>query len=197
MAEKLKRISVAVDSDTDRILRILAKKENKTISEIIRNAISVYSEFDKDKEKGVSPGKTKIYAELLAGREHVIVDIELWVAMLDELNETASEKFWEIVEKIGYEHGIQYRMKGLYSLQDVLTHMENENWFRVKADEGIYTLILSARSEQRILRTFFKGLLRALNIDAEMVEGLRKLIIVVNSDGHVKEEELVTSSSTS
>ena len=189
MAEKLKRISVAVDAETDDKLREIAKKENKTVSEIIRKAITVYSEFDL--EKNIPPEKTKIYAELLYGREHVIVDIELWVAMLDELNKSASDEFWQMVEKIGYEHGIQYRMKGITNILKVFGHMENENLFRIKTTGNVYTLILSTRSEQKILKSFFKGMLKALDVKAEIVEGLRKLIIVIQEDDSMKKEKTI------
>ncbi len=183
MAEKLRRISVAVDTETDSKLREIARKENKTVSEIIRKAITVYSEL----EKSTSPEKTRIYTELLSGREHVLVDIELWIAMLDELNKTASDNFWQMVEKIGYEHGIQFRMRGITNPFEIFSYMENGNLFKVKSAGNVYTFILSTRSEQKMLKSFFKGMLKALDIKAEIVEGLKKLIIIVHED---KAEEI-------
>ena len=184
MAEKLKRISVAVDVETDNKLREIAKKENKTVSEIIRKAITVYSEL----ERNVSPEKTKIYSELLAGREHVMVDIELWIAMLDELNKSASDNFWQTVEKIGYELGIQYRMRDINDVFEIFSYMENGNLFRVKTVGSVYTFILLTRSEQKLLKLLFKGMLKALDIKAEIVEGLKKLVIVVSENKDIKKE---------
>jgi len=183
MAEKLQRISVAIDNKTSDVLKTLAKKKNKTVSEIIRSAISIYSEIENS--KGIPPEKTKIYADLLSGREHVIVDIELWTAILDELNEKGSESFWKLVEKIGYEHGIQYRIRGLTNLKDILNYMETENWFRVKSNgSGSYTLILSTRNEQKMLKRFLESLFKAQGIKADIVEGFRKLIIINKENNH-------------
>ncbi|RLI76874.1 CopG family transcriptional regulator, partial [Archaeoglobales archaeon] len=93
MATKLKRVSVAIDNETNNILEELANKENKTISEIIREAIGLYSKLGDDEENMIDINKIKAYDELLRGREHIILDLEVWIAVLDELNEKASEEF--------------------------------------------------------------------------------------------------------
>ncbi len=185
MTERLKRISVAVDTEIDEKLRMVAKKENKTVSEIIRNAIGMY--FELGNGNGMSPEKTveyaEEYAEILSTIEHVIVDIEIWTAMLDELNRVASDEFWKAIERIGYEHALQYKMRGFTKLKDVLDQMEDENWFRAKMKGNVYTIILSARSEQRLLRVLLRGILKALEVEAEVIDGLKKIIIIEKSRG--------------
>jgi len=180
MTERLKRISVAVDTEIDEKLRMVAKKENKTVSEIIRNAIGMY--FEIGNGNGMSPEKTveyaEEYAEILSTIEHVIVDIEIWTAILDELNRVASDEFWGAIERIGYEHALQYTMRGFTKLKDILEQMEDENWFRVKVKGNVYTIILSARSEQNLLKALFRGILKALEVEAEVIDGLKKVIII-------------------
>lgn len=54
------------------------------------------------------------------------------------LNEKTSDRFWRIMEKIGYKHGIRYMKKGLRNIYDILRYMEVGNWFRIKIyGEGV------------------------------------------------------------
>ena len=176
MAQKLRRISVAVDEKINNMLRNLANKKNKTVSEIIRKAISIYSEIENGNK--VLPEKTVKYAELLSSKEHVIVDIELWIAMLDELAEKASDNFWKLIEEIGFEHGVQYKARGITEVEEVLKLMESSNWFRINESGKIYTLILFSRNEQKILKIFLENMFRALDIPVKIIEGFRKLILI-------------------
>jgi hypothetical protein len=172
MVNKLKRLSVAIDESTNRMLEELAKSESRTVSEIIRNAISQYYIL-----KDVSPEGIKFYSELLYGREYIILDIELWIAILDELNEKASEKFWSIVSEIAEAHSWQIGSKGLKSLFDVMKYLERYNLFRVKTDGKNIILILSSRNEQKFIKTYIQTLLKNLGINVRIAEGLRKLYI--------------------
>jgi hypothetical protein len=173
MSGKLRRLSVAIDEDTNSILEELVERENRTASEIIRQAITQYYQL-----KDVHPESIKIYSDLLYGREYIILDIELWIAMLDELNEKASEKFWENVKSIAEAHSWQIRNKGFKSLVDVMRFLEHENLFRVKmnGDKSI-TLVLSSRNEQKFVRLYLQTLLDKLGYKVKIVEGLRKILI--------------------
>jgi CRISPR/Cas system-associated exonuclease Cas4 (RecB family) len=177
MSEKLLRISVAVDDETRHLIENLAKKENKTISEIIRRAILLYYNLKSKKE--ISLNKIETYIDLLSGGENIAVDIELWTVMLDEINKKSSDEFWKIIERIGYEHGIEYKSKGLQDIRSILKHMESKNLFELKSNGNSYILILTTRNEQRILKVYLESLFKALNIPVEVVEGLKKLIIIV------------------
>jgi hypothetical protein len=172
MVDRLKRLSVAIDEDTNRVLEELAKSENRTVSEIIRNAIGQYYIL-----KDVSPEGIKFYSELMYGREYIVLDIELWIAILDELNEKASEDFWTVVSEIAEAHSWQIGNKGLNSLYEVMKYLERYNLFRVKTDGKNIILILSSRNEQRFIKTYVQSLLRNLGIKVRIAEGLRKLYL--------------------
>ncbi len=178
MDRKTVRTSIALDKRTQEMLEILMKKKNTTASEIIRRAINLYFEFENATTK-ISPDVTKIYTDFLANGEHVIVDIEHWTAIWEELNEKASERFWKIIERTGYEHGIQYMNKGLRNVYDILRYMEVGNYFRIKIDgEGCYTLILSTHVEQKFLKIFLENLFKAQGCEVEIIEGYGKLRII-------------------
>ena len=176
--KKTLRTSIALDRKTTEMLQILVKKKNTTASEIIRRAITTYFELENARMK-ITPDVTKIYTDFLSDGEHMIVDIEHWTAIWEELNEKASDRFWEIIKKSGYEHGMQYRDKGLTDVYDILRYMEVGNYFRIKIDgEGRYTLILSTHTEQRFLKTFLENLFKAQGLDVTIQEGYGKLRII-------------------
>ncbi|AGK60452.1 hypothetical protein Asulf_00425 [Archaeoglobus sulfaticallidus PM70-1] len=178
MSKKYTRVSVALDKKTEEMLNILVRKKNTTVSEIIRRAINTYFELENATTR-ITPDVTKIYTDFLSDGEHCIVDIEHWTAMWEELNRNSSEEFWEIMERIGYEHGIQYLNKGMTDVYDILRYMEVGNWFRLKIDgEGCYTLVLSTHTSQKFLKVFLENLFKAQNNPVEIYEGYGKLRIV-------------------
>jgi hypothetical protein len=146
-----------------------------TVSEVIRNAISTFTGLDGIK---LSADELKLYNRLLSGGEHIIVDAETWIAILDELNKNASENFWKVIKKIGYEHGIELKIRGCGRLEEALKLLDTENLFKVKSEKNVHTLILTARNEHRFLKEFLSGLCEALGIEVETIEGLRKLVLV-------------------
>ena len=178
MVSKSVRTSIALDKKTWEILQILIRKKNTTASDIIRRALTMYFEVENATNK-ISPDATKIYTDFLADGEHVIVDIEHWAAIWEELNEKASEKFWKEIERSGFEHGIQYKNKGLTDVYDILRYMEVGNFFKIKIDaEGCYTLVLSTHTEQKFLKIFLENIFKAQGIKAEIRESFGKLRII-------------------
>lgn len=172
---KMKRLTVSLDDETIRKLEILAKKDNRSLSELVRVAVTSYYEIV---QKETKPEHFGEFLDLLTSREHVAVDLGLWVAITDELNERASDNFWNLVRKVGEEYGIQFKERGIKNLSEMFRLLELENWAKVKEiSENIYTLILVGRNETKLVRSFLEGLFNALNIDAEISEGLRKLFV--------------------
>lgn len=176
MSEKTMRISVAVDETTRNIIEDLAKKENKTLSDIIRQSINLYYNF---KSKNMSLKIIKKYLDFFSTSDNIIIDLELWLAILDEINKHDDKEFWDIVEEIGYRHGIEFRNRGMKDVKDVLDVLELKHFFKLKEGKGSgsYTLILATRNEANILKHYIKGLFKAFGVDVEFIESIRKLIL--------------------
>ncbi|MFP3945448.1 MAG: ribbon-helix-helix protein, CopG family [Archaeoglobaceae archaeon] len=172
----IRRISVALDDDTYNLLKELAEERNATVSDIVRSAISSYHELNTDRDIDVD--QLIRYGELLYGGENVIVDIEMWSCILDELNENGSEEIWEQIEKIGAEYGMQYKNMGLVDVKETLDYLEIGNWYKLKTngDKGC-TLILRTQNEEKLLKIFLENMFEAQDVPVDIMEGLRKLII--------------------
>ena len=178
---EMKRLTVTLDEDAINKLEELAKRESRSLSEIVRSAISCYyslsfSDFS----------NTEYLAEfldLVASREHVVVDSGLWTAMLDVINDAAGEDFWKIVKAVGVEYGLQYKESSKLKPKEILKHLEVENWFKVKTiSENTFTVVLNMRAASKLALKFLEGLFEALGLETEMHEGLRKIIIKIKDD---------------
>lgn len=172
----MKRITVSLDEKTSSMLESLTDGDGTT-SETIRWAIANCYGFKMKTD--ISPEIIENIAELLAQREHIIVDTGLWATIMEELNDKADENFWDVVKEVGEEHGIVLRSKGIDNVYDAIKYFEFENWYRVKtASEGAYVLVLTIKSEAKILKVFLKSVFEAMDLSGEILEGQRRLIVL-------------------
>ncbi|MHA1685845.1 MAG: ribbon-helix-helix protein, CopG family [Candidatus Heimdallarchaeaceae archaeon] len=175
--KEMKRITVSLDEETAKMLEELVSLDKRSVSEIVRFAVSDY--YKTRSSKSINPEFIDVIIDLLSEREHVIVDVSLWTAILEELNEVAKEDFWKFVGKVGKEYAIQLKVKGLRRVYDILKYMESSNWYRVKpSSTNTYILVLTVKAEVKILSIFLQNLFEALEIPVEIIEGVRKLIII-------------------
>jgi hypothetical protein len=171
---KMKRLTISLDNDTVAKLEELAKRDGRSLSEVARVAISSY--YDLILKNVISDIKGLI--DLISTRDYIAMDIGLWAAILDELCEKASESFWDVVEKVGFEHGLQFKEMGLEDLYSVIKLLEASNWFNVRTvSEDVYVITLVTRNEGKLVRRFFDGLFKSMGFNVEVSEGLRKLIL--------------------
>ncbi|WP_456468682.1 ribbon-helix-helix protein, CopG family [Archaeoglobus sp.] len=174
MRPKIKRISAALNKDLYEKLKKAANKEDKAVSEVLRDAINLYLTV---KSYEVDIKDVELYSNFIASGENVIVDTETWITILGEINRCASDLFWENIRQIGREQGAEFKVKGIKNLRDVLEFLEAKKLYTLKLENNVYTLILTARPEQRFLKEFILGLCEELGIKVEIVEGVRKLVI--------------------
>ncbi|AEA46422.1 ribbon-helix-helix protein, CopG family [Archaeoglobus veneficus] len=176
------RISISLDSKTKELLDALAKKEeNKTVSEIVRSAITTYFELNNGKNE-LNAEKLRIYRELVNDEENILVDIELWAAIMDELSKRDYSELLERIKKIGFNQGVQNKIMGLKDIYESLKYFEAKNWFNVKANGNSYVVILPTRSEQKLVKVFLENMFKAQSMPVEILDGLRKLTIVKKDD---------------
>ncbi|RLI79331.1 hypothetical protein DRP07_10255 [Archaeoglobales archaeon] len=86
--------------------------------------------------------------------------------------------FFDHIRKIGYSKGVQNKKMGLEGIYETLKTLEIGNWFKVKANsDEAFTVVLSTRSEQSILKTFLESMFEAQGIPVEIISGFKKLTI--------------------
>lgn len=179
----MKRVTVTLDDEAINKLEELANRDSRSWSEVVRSALSSYYNLSFSDFSDIE--HLDEFLDLVASREHVIIDSGLWTAMLDVINDAADETFWEIVKKVGIEYGMQCRERGISNTKEILKRLEVENWFKVKTiSENTFTIVLNMRSVSKLALKFLEGLFEALGLDTEVHEGLRKIIIKIKEDTH-------------
>lgn len=172
----VERISISLDDAAKFKLEKLKKITGKSTSEMVRDLIELGFEIY---QSGVDSESLTAWIDYLAKRQHMILDIEHWRVIFEEIEKVESENFWKKMEDIGLSHAFQYRMKGLDTVEKILKYVEKANWYEIKFErDGVYTLILNDLRIKRFVRTFLQKVFEGQKLKAEITEGFGKLIVV-------------------
>jgi len=174
------RTTIAFDEETAEIFERL-KEEKLSQSEIVRNALKFYY-FFKEFE-GYDMEKLKVYVEMLAEGEHVILDLDHLVILLDIVEKHKDERFWELHREIARNHAEQFSEM---EVEDILRRLEACNFFRLgKSGKGHggrykeYVLVFGRDHIKKFMAVFLEEVLKGLNRKFEVKEDLTKIRIRV------------------
>uniref|UniRef100_A0A7C2NDE7 Ribbon-helix-helix protein, CopG family n=1 Tax=Archaeoglobus fulgidus TaxID=2234 RepID=A0A7C2NDE7_ARCFL len=172
----VERLSISLDAASKEKLEKLKKMTGKSSSEIIRELIDLGYDIYRF---GVDSQSLEAWVDYLAKRQHMILDIEHWRVIFSEIENSDNNHFWRQMEEIGLSHAMQYKMKGLDTVEKILRYVEKANWYEIKEEGGgVYTLILNDLKIKRFVRTFLEKVFEGQNIKAEIKEGFGKLIVI-------------------
>lgn len=181
----MQRLTISLDDDLARALDELQEHGGDSKANLIRRALRSHVKRQKGGERPTE-ADLRIWTDLLANREHVIMDIA-HVRLLFDYAKDAPPSFWEELYQIGVEHGRQYRDKGLANVGDALAVIESANWFHV-APEGdrSWALIFLEPSAMKFLKSFLSGLFSEHPAGVEIVEERTKLRVRLTGRAPVK-----------
>ncbi|WP_202319043.1 ribbon-helix-helix protein, CopG family [Archaeoglobus neptunius] len=172
----VERLSISLDDSSREKLEKLKIKTGKSTSEMVRDLIELGYEIY---QSGVDFEALKAWIDYLAKRQHMILDIEHWRVIFNEIEKINGGEFWVQMEEIGLSHAFQYKMKGLDTVEKILRYVEKANWYEIKDEgNGVYTLILNDLKIKRFVKTFLEKVFEGQGIKAEVNEGFGKLIVV-------------------
>ncbi len=174
----VERLSISIDDYAKMKLETLKKKTGKSTSEIIRDLIDLGYEIAMS---GADSESLKAWVDYLSKRQHMILDIEHWRVIFNEIEGVNNNEFWKQMEEIGLSHAFQYKVKGLDTVDKILRYVEKANWYEIKDEgNGVYTLILNDLKIKRFVRVFLEKVFEGQGLKAEIKEGFGKLIVVNN-----------------
>jgi len=150
------RLTISLDQESWALIEQLQQKYKTSKADVLRKAVFCLDIVEK---VGLtSPDTIKAWLDFLGKGEHVIVDVEHWRAIFNEIGE-GNQEFWEKVREIGRYHWGEYYDKGLRTVREILEYVEKTNWYRLSVDsEKGFTLVLNVREAKRFIREFFEGL---------------------------------------
>ncbi|MFP4117098.1 MAG: ribbon-helix-helix protein, CopG family [Candidatus Aenigmatarchaeota archaeon] len=178
MSKAPRRLSVSLDEESAEKLESLKKEMDCSKARVIREALKHLYAVE---EFGSSLEAVETYLDFLAKDEHVIVDVDHWNSLFEEIGE-GSEEFWEEVEDIGEQHWDEYYDKGLRTVSDILEYVEKTNWYRLNRNsEKDFTLVIKVEKSKKFVKKFLESLFRASPHEVRIFEGRRKLRLNVVS----------------
>ena len=167
------RTTIAFDEETAGIFEKL-KEEKLSQSEIVRNALKFYYLFRQLEKYDME--KLKIYVEMLSEGEHVILDLDHLVILLDIVEKYKDEGFWELHKEIARNHAEQF--SGM-TIEEILRRLEACNFFRLGRSGSEYVLVFGSDHIKKFMRVFLEEVLKGLNKKFEIRENLTKIRIGV------------------
>ena len=174
----VERVSISIDDEGRRKIEFLRRKMRVGTSELIRELINLGYLLIKESE--VDSETISIWIDYLSKKQHMILDIEHWRVIFSEIEKISSnEGFWEKMKEIGFSHAIQYKIKGLDTIEKVINYVEKANWYDVKKEnEGVYTLILNDLAIKKFVKIFLEEVFKGQKLPARIEEGFGKLIVI-------------------
>lgn len=170
------RVTIALDEESVRIFEDLKRELNASQSEIIRRLIKFYRDyrflekFDRE--------RIATYVEMLGEGEHVVLDIDHWVSLLEFMESHPSgEDFWKLHREIAEAHAEEFRGK---DLEHILRRLEACNFFRLQAKKNEFVLLLNHEKTKKFVKMLMEVLLEEMGFDCEIREELMKIRIVKN-----------------
>ena len=171
------RISISIDKNSKKKLELLRKKSNVSVSECIRHLIELgYSLF---RESDVDQETISAWVEMLSKREHVIMDVDYLKVIFSEIEKIKDEKFWKEIRKVAASHAVEFLVRGLNSVEEVLKLTEKTNWFEVKKiSDNTYSLILIDASTKEFIKTSLEEIFQKMSFPVKIEEGYGKLVVI-------------------
>jgi len=165
------RITVALDEETYEIFSRLKEEIKNSQSELIRKALRFY--YDYKELENFDRNKIMTYVEMLAEGEHIILDIDHWVAFLKFIEtHPEKEKFWDVHREIARAHAEEFKDK---NPKYILERLEACNFFRINEKNGEWTLVLNHEATKKFVRMFLEEVFKGMGLNVEIKEDLMKL----------------------
>jgi len=169
-----KRITVALDEETEKILDEMTSNEEVSKSEMVRKSIKFYHENEDLRD--YDHEKLETYLNLLSQGEHVILDIDRWLSILEILESSEEkEKFRKKSRKIAKSHAEQLKEE-VVSFEDLLERLEACNFYDLdKISEKEYTLIVNSKESKKFVKKTLEDFSEMMGFNVEIIEDIGKL----------------------
>jgi hypothetical protein len=171
------RTTIALDEESERILKKLAEEIGLSYSALVRGALKFFSQ---NKELAGNLGRMRTWSELLHSGEHVILDIDHWLLFLKYVESSGKkEAFYNEGKRVAKSHAEQLA-KVTPTPEEYLKRLEACNLFKLRKDaEGEFTLVLGSPLSKRFIKELVLETLTGMGFDVSIKEDLAKLRLKV------------------
>jgi predicted transcriptional regulator len=169
------RITISLDEETKELFEKLKEKSRMSQSALLREALRFYS-VNKDLLKKTENKKVETYVEMLAGGEHLILDVDHWLLFLKLLTESRNQKdFWEDHRRVARSHAEQFTKK-IGTVEGVLERLAVCNFYSLtKLGKNEFVLVLNSNITKKFVKTFIEEVFEGMGLKVEIKDDLAKL----------------------
>lgn len=169
-----KRITVALDEESAKILDQMTDDEDTSKSELVRKTLKFYQENKELLENNRE--KLETYLNMLSKGEHVILDIDRWLLFLEMLESSEeSKEFWKKAKRIANSHAEQLNEE-VNSFEDLLKRLEACNFYEMdKVSENEFTLMVSSKEAKKFVKKTLEDFSESMGFEVNIIEDIGKL----------------------
>ena len=170
------RITISLDHDIADIIGEMRQKLKVSQSELIRRAIKFFYKY-KDPLNKITFDQLSTYLDMLPEGEHIILDVDHWLAFLRFVNNT--EEFWELHEDVAKAHA-ETLSKKFNNPINILKRLETCNFYKLSSESAEnHTLILSSDYPKKFLIVFLQKVITAMGYNIEIKDDIAKLRVKI------------------
>lgn len=172
------RVTVSLDEETKETLQELTDRTGESQSQLIREALGFYA-ANFDSAHASDSDHLQTYYEMLSTGEHVLLDIDLLHALLNQFDDPAErdEEVLELIDQVAQYHAQEYAER-FDSLEGVLDWLALCGFLTVRqAEKGSFHVVFPSESVRWLMIRFIRGSIADLPFEIEIEESLSKVLM--------------------
>ncbi|GCF16115.1 hypothetical protein Harman_40500 [Haloarcula mannanilytica] len=172
------RVTVSLDEETKETLQELTDRTGESQSQLIREALGFYA-ANFDSAHASDSDHLQTYYEMLSTGEHVLLDIDLLHALLNQFDDPAErdEEVLEMIDQVAQYHAQEYADR-FDSLEGVLDWLALCGFLTVRrAEKGSFHVVFPSESVRWLMIRFIRGSIADLPFEIEIEESLSKVLM--------------------
>jgi predicted transcriptional regulator len=172
------RVTVSLDDDAEAALDDLVDRLDAGQSEVVRRALTFYAANFEAAMSTRSGENLADYHRMLAGGEHVLLDVDFLHCFLDRVDtDSPDEEFLEAVDRVSEYHAHEYAER-FDDVSEVLDWLSLCGFLTVRdADAGTYHVVFPSESMRWFMTRFLRQSVAEAAFDVDVEEGVSKVLV--------------------
>ncbi|WP_188979422.1 ribbon-helix-helix protein, CopG family [Halocalculus aciditolerans] len=174
------RVTVSLDADAKAALTDLVERTDAAQSEVVRRALSFYATNFEAATAAETESDENLseYHRMLAGGEHVLLDVDFLHAFLDTVDvDDPEEAFIETVDRVSEYHAHEYAER-FDDVGELLDWLALCGFLTVRRAEGdTYHIVFPSEEMRWFMMRFIRKSTTEVSFGVEVEEGVSKVLV--------------------
>ena len=172
------RVTVSLDDDAKAALDDLAERSGAGQSEVVRRALTFYAANFEAATSAGSGENLADYHRMLAGGEHVLLDVDFLHCFLDRIDtDDPDDEFMEAVDRVSEYHSHEYAER-FDDIGELLDWLSLCGFLTVRNAEGdTYHVVFPSESMRWFMTRFVRRSTTEVPFEVEIEESVSKVLV--------------------